>query len=575
MLSKLAKARSVFQSTIKGISAPFSSSQQAASSNLQSFYDFPVLNMELDKDSDIYKSNMESSKKINSEFQAVINKILEGGPKTAHDKLKERKKLPVRERIAKLLDPGSPFLELSQLAGYELYGKEEVPSGGVVTGVGLIHNKFCVIVANDPTVKGGSYYPITVKKHLRAQEIAEQNNLPCVYLVDSGGANLPRQDDVFPDKNHFGRIFYNQANLSAKGIPQIALVLGSCTAGGAYVPAMSDENVIVKGNGTVFLGGPPLVKAATGEIVSAEDLGGADVHCKVSGLTDHYAHDELEALRIGRSIVKNLKTPEFNFDLSNVEAPLYDPVELNAILSPDLKKSVDSRHVIARIVDGSKFQEFKKEYGSTLVTGFAKLYNQEVGIVANNGVLFSESALKGAHFIELCSQRNIPLIFLQNITGFMVGSKYESEGIAKHGAKMVNAVSTSQVPKLSLLFGGSFGAGNYGMCGRAYSPNYLFSWPISKISVMGGEQAAGVMLEIEKAKAKAQKKDLNHEELEAMRQKFVQAYEKQASIYHSSSRLWDDGVILPEQTRELLGLSLLTTLANKQIQPSKFGVFRM
>ncbi|KAL4503906.1 hypothetical protein ABPG72_022536 [Tetrahymena utriculariae] len=575
MLSKLAKVRSVFQSTFKGISTPFSSNQQAASSNLKSFYDFPVLDMELDKDSDIYKSNMESSKKINSEFQAVINKILEGGPKTAHDKLKERNKLPVRERIAKLLDPGSPFLELSQLAGYELYGKEEVPSGGVVTGVGLIHNKFCVIVANDPTVKGGSYYPITVKKHLRAQEIAEQNNLPCVYLVDSGGANLPRQDDVFPDKNHFGRIFYNQANLSAKGIPQIALVLGSCTAGGAYVPAMSDENVIVKGNGTVFLGGPPLVKAATGEIVSAEDLGGADVHCKVSGLTDHYAHDELEAIRIGRSIVKNLKTPEFNFDLSNVEAPLYDPVELNAILSPDLKKSVDSRHVIARIVDGSKFQEFKKEYGSTLVTGFAKLYNQEVGIIANNGVLFSESALKGAHFIELCSQRNIPLIFLQNITGFMVGSKYESQGIAKHGAKMVNAVSTSQVPKLSLLFGGSFGAGNYGMCGRAYSPNYLFSWPISKISVMGGEQAAGVMLEIEKAKSKAQKKDLNHEELEAMRQKFVQAYEKQASIYHSSSRLWDDGVILPEQTRELLGLSLLTTLANKQIQPSKFGVFRM
>ncbi|EGR30836.1 propionyl- carboxylase beta chain, putative [Ichthyophthirius multifiliis] len=571
MILNLKKAKQIF--TI------FSQKQIQNISNLQqqqptkSFYEYPILQADLDKDSEIYKQNISQIEKINQEFDFTIQKILKGGPKTAHDKLKERKKLSARERISKLLDPGSPFLELSQLAGFELYEKEEVPSGGIITGIGLIQNKFCMIVANDPTVKGGSYYPITVKKHIRAQEIAEQNYLPCVYLVDSGGANLPRQDDVFPDKNHFGRIFFNQANMSAKGIPQISLVLGSCTAGGAYVPAMSDENVIVKGNGTVFLGGPPLVKAATGEIVTAEDLGGADVHCKISGLTDHYANDEVEALQIGRSILKNVKVPKSAFNFKNIQEPIYDPYELNAVISPDQKKSVDSRNVIARILDGSRFLEFKKEYGNTLVTGFGKLYGQEVGVIANNGVLFSESALKGAHFIDLCSQRNIPLIFLQNITGFMVGSKYESEGIAKHGAKMVNAVSTTKVPKLTLIFGSSYGAGNYGMCGRAFNPNFLFSWPASKISVMGGEQAAGVMIDIEKAKLKQVKVD-NHN-LEKMKQELVHKYNKQASIYHSSARLWDDGVILPQKSREILGLSLLTSLAYRKEENTKFGGFRM
>eukprot|EP01033_Poteriospumella_lacustris_P000844 gene844-603_t len=450
-----------------------------------------VLDGQLPKN-DEYKLNQKAMDEIVANYRSTLSKAMKGGGDKAIAKHKSRGKLLARERIDNLVDPGTPFLELSSLAGHQMYG--DVPSGGVVTGIGRVNGTNCVIVANDATVKGGTYFPITVKKHLRAQEIALQNKLPCIYLVDSGGAFLPLQDEVFPDRDHFGRIFYNQANMSAQSIPQIAVVMGSCTAGGAYVPAMSDENVIVKGHGTIFLGGPPLVKAATGEVVSAEDLGGADVHCKQSGVTDHYAHNDEHALTIARSIVSSLnytsKQPPMP---TEYEEPLFGMEDINSVIPSDSKKNFDVRKIIARIADGSRFQEFKAQYGTTMVTGFMNLYGMQVGIVANNGILYSESALKAAHFIELCAQRDTPLLFLQNITGFMVGKKYEQEGIAKNGAKLVTAVASAKVPKITLVVGGSYGAGNYGMCGRAYSPNFMFMWPNSRIGVMGGEQAANVL----------------------------------------------------------------------------------
>nr|DAD41270.1 TPA_asm: hypothetical protein HUJ06_015593 [Nelumbo nucifera] len=466
-----------------------------------------------------------------------------------------------------------------KLAGHQLY-EEYLPSGGIIIGIGPVHGRLCMFVANDPTAKGGTYYPITVKKHLRAQEIAAQCNLPCIYLVDSGGANLPRQADVFPDRDNFGRIFYNQAQMSAKGIPQIALVLGSCTAGGAYIPAMADESVMVKGNGTIFLAGPPLVKAATGEEVSAEDLGGATMHCKISGVSDHFAEDELHGLAIGRNIIKNLHMAGKQGIMNGLQSitpdykdPLYDVKELRSIAPTDQKQHFDIRSVIARIVDGSEFDEFKKLYGTTLVTGFARIFGQPVGIIGNNGILFIESALKGAHFIELCTQRNIPLIFLQNITGFMVGSRSEAGGIAKAGAKMVMAVSCAKVPKITIIVGGSFGAGNYGMCGRAYSPNFLFLWPTARISVMGGPQAAGVLAQIERSTKKRQGIEWTKQEEENFKSKVVEAYEREGSPYYSTARLWDDGIIDPADTRSVLGLCLS---ASKNVpEDTKYGVFRM
>eukprot|EP00947_MAST-08B_sp_MAST-8B-sp1_P001436 g1436.t1 len=504
-----------------------------------------------------------------------LDVVKQGGPPKARDRHEAREKMLVRDRIDALLDPGSPFLEMSPLAGYELYDGQDIPSGSVVTGIGRIQGVECMIVANDATVKGGTYFPITVKKHLRAQEIAMQNNLPCVYLVDSGGAFLPMQDDVFPDKEHFGRIFYNQANMSAKGIPQIAVVCGSCTAGGAYVPAMSDESIIVKGNGTVFLGGPPLVKAATGEEISAEDLGGADVHCRTSGVTDHYATSEKHALQMARRVVANLnRKKEPSVTIAPVEEPLFDPAELNGIVPCDLKKTFDVRQVISRIVDGSRFDEFKAEYGTTLVTGFARLFGMPVGIVANNGILFSESAMKGAHFIELCSQRGIPLVFLQNITGFMVGRDAESGGIAKDGAKLVMAVSCAQVPKITCVIGGSYGAGNYGMCGRAYSPRFMYMWPNSKISVMGGEQAANVLATVARDNVEKAGKEWTDEEENRIKDPILAKFEKEASPYYASARLWDDGIIEPKDTRMVLGLSLSAAL-NAPIEKTNFGVFRM
>ncbi|KAL1337251.1 hypothetical protein AAHE18_10G126200 [Arachis hypogaea] len=464
--------------------------------------------------------------------------------------------------------------------GHDLYG-EPLPSAGIVTGIGPVHGQLCMFVANDPTVKGGTYYPITVKKHLRAQEIAAQCKLPCIYLVDSGGAFLPKQADVFPDKENFGRIFYNQAVMSSEGIPQIALVLGSCTAGGAYIPAMADESVMVKGNGTIFLAGPPLVKAATGEEVSAEDLGGAAVHCKTSGVSDYFAQDELHGLALGRNIIKNLHMAGKDVlqnGLKNInyeyKEPLYDANELRSIAPTDLKQQFDIRSVIARIVDGSEFDEFKKLYGSTLVTGFARIFGQPVGIIGNNGILFNESALKGAHFIEICTQRNIPLVFLQNITGFMVGSRSEAGGIAKSGAKMVMAVSCAKVPKITIIIGGSFGAGNYAMCGRAYNPNFMFLWPNARISVMGGAQAAGVLAQIEKANKKKQGIQWIKEEEEKFKEKVVEAYEREGCPYYSTARLWDDGIIDPADTRKVIGLCISASL-NRATQDTKYGVFRM
>lgn len=534
----------------------------------------------LDKNNEIYIQNYEAIEKLLAELHQNINEVLKGGGAKAVERNRARKKLLARERIDRVLDPGSSFLELSQLAGHELY-EEPLPSGGIVTGIGPVNRKLCLFVANDPTVKGGTYYPITIKKHLRAQEIAAQCNLPCIYLVDSGGVNLPRQADVFPDKEHFGRIFYNQAQMSAAGIPQIALVLGSCTAGGAYIPAMADENVLVKGNGTIFLAGPPLVKAATGEEVSAEDLGGASVHCKISGVSDYYANDELHALDIGRRIVKNLhmagneeKIKGWTCPIAEDEEPLYDAKELRGIVSADRKQSFDVRSIIARIVDGSVFDEFKKLYGTTLVTGFARIYGQPVGIIGNNGILFTESALKGAHFIQLCTQRQIPLIFLQNITGFMVGSRSEASGIAKAGAKMVMAVSCAKVPKITIIVGGSFGAGNYGMCGRAYSPNFLFLWPTARISVMGGAQAAGVLAQIERDNRKRQGIQWSTEEEEALKKKVTESYEREGNPYYATARLWDDGIIDPADTRKVLGLALSASKQDTSVKTT-YGVFRM
>jgi len=509
------------------------------------------------------------------ELKSKIGTIAQGGGPKAVDRHTSRGKLVARDRINLLLDPGSPFLELSQLAGYRLYGKEEVPAGGIITGVGRVSGVECMIVANDATVKGGSYYPITVTKHLRAQKIAQENRLPCIYLVDSGGANLPRQAEVFPDREHFGKIFYNQANMSNAGISQIAVVLGSCTAGGAYVPAMADESIIVKKQGTIFLGGPPLVKAATGEDVSAEDLGGADLHCSTSGVTDHYALDDAHALHLARRCVANLnyvKNP--GVTTAPVEEPLYNPEDLGGIVGEDLKKTFDMREVVARILDGSKFDEFKAKYGETLICGFGRLYGYPVGVIGNNGVLFSESALKGTHFIELCCQRNIPLLFLQNITGFMVGKEAEAGGIAKHGAKLVTAVACAQVPKLTLIVGGSYGAGNYGMCGRAYDPRFLYMWPNARISVMGGEQAAGVLATITQEQRRREGKEWTAEEEAALKKPIIDRFEAEGSPYFSSARLWDDGVIDPADSRKVLGLSLSAAL-NSPIQKTKFGIFRM
>ncbi|EAT33766.1 AAEL013967-PA [Aedes aegypti] len=550
-----------------------------------------VLATEVNRQAQEYKENDTQMRELVGELRSITENVLNGGGPEAIKRHTSKGKLLARDRINRLIDPGSPFLELSTLAGYEMYGKDVVNSGGIVTGVGRVQGVDCVIVANDATVKGGSYYPITVKKHLRAQEVAQENNLPCIYLVDSGGANLPRQADVFPDKMHFGRIFYNQANMSAQGIPQIAVVMGSCTAGGAYVPAMADESIIVKKQGTIFLAGPPLVKAATGEVVSAEDLGGADLHCRTSGVTDHYAVDDEHALYLARQVVQNLNRPSsydenagystkamMNHDrlsfLPDPEPPKYDAKELYGIVGANLTRSFDVREVIARIFDGSRFTEFKKFYGETIVCGYARLYGQLVGVVGNNGVLFSESALKGAHFIELCAQKKIPLIFLQNITGFMVGRDAEAGGIAKNGAKMVTAVACANVPKLTLLIGGSYGAGNYGMCGRAYSPRFLYMWPNSRISVMGGSQAAGVLAQITEEQYKRTGKQWTEEIGNKIKQPIVHQFEKEGSPYYSTARLWDDGIIDPVDTRKVLGLSLQAAL-NKPIGDTKFGIFRM
>ncbi|MEQ5842396.1 methylcrotonoyl-CoA carboxylase [Paraburkholderia acidicola] len=534
----------------------------------------PIIETRLNPRSDDFRANAAALEALVADLRAKVDKLALGGGAAARDKHVSRGKLLPRDRIAQLLDPGTPFLELSQLAAYGMYN-DDAPGAGVITGIGRIAGQECVIVCNDATVKGGTYYPVTVKKHVRAQEIAAENHLPCVYLVDSGGANLPNQDDVFPDRDHFGRIFYNQANLSAVGIPQIAVVMGSCTAGGAYVPAMSDESIIVKNQGTIFLGGPPLVKAATGEEVSAEDLGGGDVHTRLSGVVDHLAQNDAHALAIARSIVGNLnRRKDVPVALQPVVPPRYDVKSLYGVIPVDTRKPFDIREVIARIVDDSAFDEFKARYGTTLVTGFAHIWGHPVGIIANNGILFSESALKGAHFIELCSQRKIPLVFLQNITGFMVGRKYENEGIARNGAKMVTAVATAKVPKFTVIIGGSFGAGNYGMCGRAYSPRFLWMWPNARISVMGGEQAASVLATVKRDGIEGKGGTWTAEQEEAFKQPIREQYEHQGHPYYASARLWDDGVIDPAQTRDVLGLGLSASM-NAPIEETRFGVFRM
>lgn len=527
-----------------------------------------------DHQSETYQRNKAEMASLVKQLHEIHSKISLGGDERAREKHTSRGKLLVRDRIDRLLDVGEPFLELSPLAGHELYGPDEwVAAGGIITGIGRIAGRLCMIVANDATVKAGTYYPITVKKHLRAQRIAQENLLPCIYLVDSGGANLPRQDEVFPDENHFGRIFFNQANMSAQGIPQLSVVMGSCTAGGAYVPAMSEESIIVRKQGTVFLAGPPLVKASLGEDISAEDLGGGDLHCKISGVTDYLADSDTHALEIARQLVSNLNTPSAGVLISGDHPePKWDIEEVYGIVGSDLRKSYDSREVIARIVDESRFDEFKPLYGETLVTGFANLYGQQVGIVSNNGVLFSSAALKGAHFIELCSKRNIPLIFLQNITGFMVGREAESGGIAKDGAKMVMAVACSQVPKITLIIGSANGAGVYGMCGRAYSPRFLFMWPNARISVMGGEQAARVLFTVKEQQNKG--KPLSELEKEKLSRPLLEKFDRESSPYYASARLWDDGVIDPIDTRKVLGLALNASL-NGPIGDTKFGVFRM
>ncbi|MCB9991141.1 MAG: methylcrotonoyl-CoA carboxylase [Rhodospirillales bacterium] len=522
----------------------------------------------------VFQANREAMEALLADLKKKVAKIEQGGGDKARDRHTSRGKLLPRDRINRLLDPGSPFLEFSQFAAYKVY-KDDVPAAGIITGIGRVAGQECVIVCNDATVKGGTYYPLTVKKHLRAQEIAQQNNLPCIYLVDSGGANLPNQDEVFPDRDHFGRIFYNQANMSAQGIPQIAVVMGSCTAGGAYVPAMSDESIIVKEQGTIFLGGPPLVKAATGEEVSAEDLGGGDVHTRISGVADHLAESDDHALETARRVVGNLNRHKRGaLRMQEPQEPLYDPKDIYGIIPPDLKTPFEVRDVIAHLVDGSVFDEFKKRYGTTLVTGFAHILGMPVGIVANNGVLFSESALKGAHFIELCNQRGIPLVFLQNITGFMVGRKFEQGGIAKDGAKMVTAVSCAKVPKFTVIIGGSFGAGNYGMCGRAFNPRMIWMWPNARISVMGGEQAATVLATVTRMKKERDGEQWSAAEEEDFKQPIRETYEKEGHPYYASARLWDDGIIDPADTRKVLGLALSASL-NAPVEETTYGVFRM
>ena len=528
----------------------------------------------LDPRSADFRANADAMAEIVADLRAKAATVALGGGAASRNRHVARGKLLPRDRIEALLDPGTPFLELSQLAAYGMYG-DEVPAAGIITGIGRVSGRECVIVCNDATVKGGTYYPITVKKHLRAQEIARANRLPCIYLVDSGGANLPNQDEVFPDREHFGRIFFNQANMSADGIAQIAVVMGSCTAGGAYVPAMSDESIIVKEQGTIFLAGPPLVKAATGEIVSAEDLGGADVHSRTSGVTDHYAENDAHALGIARRAIAGLNTVK-RPDVATrpVIPPAYDPAELYGVVPADRRKPFDVREVIVRVVDGSEFDEFKRLYGTTIVTGFAHIHGYPVGIVANNGILFSESALKAAHFIELCAQRGIPLVFLQNITGFMVGRKYEVGGIAKDGAKMVTAVATAQVPKFTVIIGGSFGAGNYGMCGRAYDPRFLWMWPNARISVMGGEQAASVLATVKRDGMEARGETWPAEDEDAFKAPIRAQYETQGHPYYATARLWDDGIIDPADTRMVLGLGLSAAL-NAPVAPTRFGLFRM
>jgi 3-methylcrotonyl-CoA carboxylase beta subunit len=534
----------------------------------------PAIKSRLDPGSPAFRANAEHHRALLEDLRAQVARVAEGGGAEAQKKHVARGKLLPRERVRALLDPGAPFLELSQLAAFGMYD-DDAPCAGIITGIGRIEGQEVVIVANDATVKGGTYYPMTVKKHLRAQEIALQNRLPCVYLVDSGGAFLPLQDEVFPDKEHFGRIFYNQANLSAAGVPQVAVVMGSCTAGGAYVPAMCDESIIVKNQGTIFLGGPPLVKAATGEVVSAEELGGGDVHSRTSGVTDHLADDDRHALAIAREIVRNTnRRGETRVSMQPVVDPLYPAEELFGIVPKDPRQPFDVREIIARLVDGSEFHEFKALYGTTLVTGFAHLHGYPAGILANNGILFSESALKGTHFIELCSQRGIPLLFLQNITGFMVGRKYESGGIAKDGAKLVTAVACAKVPKLTVILGGSFGAGNYGMCGRAFNPRFLWTWPNARISVMGGEQAASVLATVRRDGIEAKGNKWSKEEEEAFKNPIREQYERQGHPYYATARLWDDGVIDPADTRRVLALALAATL-NAPIEETRFGVFRM
>lgn len=533
-----------------------------------------VIKSQISTKSEQFIANKKALESQMADIAAATEMARLGGGERSRERHLSRGKLLPRDRVTKLLDPGSPFMELGATAAHGLYDGA-APGAGLITGIGRVAGQEVLVVCNDATVKGGTYYPMTVKKHLRAQEVALENNLPCVYLVDSGGANLPNQDEVFADKEHFGRIFYNQATMSARGIPQIAVVMGSCTAGGAYVPAMSDETIIVKEQGTIFLAGPPLVKSATGEIVAAEDLGGGDVHTRLSGVADHLAENDQHALELARKAVAHLNRQKPNqLLMQSVEAPIYDPNEIIGVVPGDLKTPYDIREVIARTVDGSRFEEFKSRYGITLICGFAHIHGMPVGIIANNGVLFSESALKGAHFVELCSQRKIPLVFLQNITGFMVGRKYENEGIAKHGAKLVTAVATTSVPKITVLVGGSFGAGNYGMCGRAYGPRFLWTWPNSRISVMGGEQAAGVLATVKRDGYERNGEDWSTDEEAAFKQPIIDQFESQSHPLYASARLWDDGIIHPARTRDQLALSLSASL-NAPIADTQFGVFRM
>jgi 3-methylcrotonyl-CoA carboxylase beta subunit len=540
----------------------------------QSIDGWPVLASAVEPGSGRFVANVSAMAALVDELRAKVALAALGGPESSRARHVARGKLLPRERVDELLDPGSPFLELSSLAALGMYD-DDAPAAGIITGIGRVSGRLCVIVTNDATVKGGTYYPITVKKHLRAQEVALANRLPCIYLVDSGGAFLPEQDDVFPDREHFGRIFYNQATMSARAIPQIAAVLGSCTAGGAYVPAMSDEAVIVRNQGTIFLGGPPLVKAATGEVVSAEDLGGGDVHAGISGVVDHLAENDRHALAIVRDIVASLPpTADPEWAVAEPEPPTLDAAQLGGVVSADTRVPYDVREVIGRIVDGSRFSEFKRNYGSTLVTGFAHIWGHPVGIIANNGVLFSESAMKGAHFIELCDQRKIPLVFLQNITGFMVGREYEAGGIAKHGAKMVMAVACARVPKFTVVIGGSFGAGNYSMCGRAYSPRFLWMWPNARISVMGGEQAASVLATVRREQIEGRGDAWPASDEEAFKGPIREQYEEQGNPYYATARLWDDGIIEPNDTRDVLGLALAVA-GNAPLDPVAYGVFRM